>query len=176
MDVRTFLAAHPPFDALEAQALDRVVAAVQIEHFAPGTVILQQAGAPATHLYVVRRGQVEIVDDDRIIDQVGEGEVFGVWSLLGKVAPAATVRAGEDTLCYLVESSVVEDVLQTSAGFAFVAAGIRRRIARVDETLKAEIDSVRYRSVGSLVRRPPVTCAPELPVAEAAELMARERV
>ena len=176
MDVRTFLAAHPPFDALEAQALDRVVAAVQIEHFAPGTVILQQAGAPATHLYVVRRGQVEIVDDDRIIDQVGEGEVFGVWSLLGKVAPTATVRAGEDTLCYLVESSVVEDVLQTSAGLAFVAAGIRRRIARVDETLKAEIDSVRYRSVGSLVRRPPVTCAPELPVAEAAELMARERV
>src|SRR3990172_4092433 len=105
MDVRTFLAAHPPFDALEAQALGRVVAAVQIEHFAPGTVILQQAGAPATHLYVVRRGQVEIVDDDRVIDQVGEGEVFGVWSLLGKVAPTATVRAGEDTLCYLVESS-----------------------------------------------------------------------
>lgn len=176
MDVRSFLARHPPFDALEAEALDRVVAAVEIEHFAPGAVILHQAGAAATHLYVVRRGQVEIVDDSRIIDQVGEGEVFGMWSLLGKVAPTATVRAGEDTLCYLVDPSVVEEVLQTSAGLAFVAASVRRRITRVDETLKSEVDSVRYRSVGSLVRRPPVTCAPELPVAEAAELMSRERV
>jgi len=39
VDVRSFLADHPPFDALSDAELDRVVSSVQIEHFAPGTVI-----------------------------------------------------------------------------------------------------------------------------------------
>jgi CBS domain-containing protein len=176
VDVRSFLADHPPFDALSEAELDRVVSSVQIEHFAPGAVILQQAGAPATHLFVVRRGEAEIVDDGRVIDEISEGDVFGMWSLLGQVAPTATVRASEDTLCYLVDAAVANEVLGSGAGVAFVAAGVRRRIARVDETLKADIDLVRYQEVGDLVRRPPVTCDPSTPVAEAADLMARERV
>lgn len=176
MDVVTFLSRHPPFEGLDAGALARVAASVQIEHFAPGTVILQQAGAPAAHLYVVRRGHVEIVDDDRVIDEIPEGGVFGMWSLLDQVAPSATVRAAEDTLCYLIDAEVANSVLRTGAGVAFVAASVRRRIARVDETLKAELDTVRYREVGELVRRPAVTCDPGITVAEAAELMGRERV
>jgi CBS domain-containing protein len=176
VDVRAFLADHPPFDTLSEAELDRVVESVQIEHFAPGTVILRQAGAPATHLFVVRRGEAEIVDDGRVIDEVGEGDVFGMWSLLGHVAPTATVRATEDTLCYLIDAGVANGVLRSGGGIAFVAASVRRRIARVDETLKTETDLVRYREVGALVRRPPVTCDPATPVAEAAGLMARERV
>ena len=176
MDARSFLAEHPPFDELGDKDLDRVVSAVEIEHFAPGAVILQQAGAPATHLFVVRKGEVEILDGGRVIDEVGEGDVFGMWSLLGKVAPSATVRAAQDTLCYLIPAGLANDVLQTGAGIAFVAASVRRRIARVDETLKAEIDPARYRKVGELVRRPPVTAEPSTTVADAAGLMARERI
>ena len=176
MDARSFLAEHPPFDELDDKDLDRVVSAVEIEHFAPGAVILQQAGAPATHLFVVRKGEVEILDGGRVIDEVGEGDVFGMWSLLGKVAPSATVRAAHDTLCYLIPAGLANDVLQTGAGIAFVAASVRRRIARVDETLKAEIDPSRYRKVGELVRRPPVTAEPSTTVADAAGLMARERI
>lgn len=176
MDVSSFLGRHPPFDALDAERLARVVASVQIEHFAPGTVILREAGEPASHLYVVRRGAVEIVDDGRVIDQVGEGEVFGMWSLLGHVAPSATVRATEDTLCYLVDAEVAEEVLETGAGIAFVVANVRRRVAAVEERLRTELDPARFRSVSSLVRRDAVTCEPDATVAEAAERMARERV
>lgn len=176
MDVRSFLAEHPPFDALSETELDRVVASVQIEHFAPGTVILQQAGARASHLFVIRRGEAEIVDDSRVIDEIGEGEVFGMWSLLDQVAPTATVRAAEDTLCYLIDADVANEVLRSGAGVAFVTGRVRRRIARVDETLKTGVDLARYQEVGALVRRSPVTCAGSTPVADAADLMARERV
>jgi CBS domain-containing protein len=176
VDVRAFLADHPPFDALTTQELDRVVASVQIEHFAPGTVILLQAGAPATHLFVVRRGVAEIVDGGRVIDELGEGDVFGMWSLLGQVAPTATVRAGEDTLCYLIDAEVANAVLRSGGGIVFVAASVRRRIAQIDESRKGEVDLVRYQHVGALVRRTPVTCDPETPVADAARLMASERV
>jgi CBS domain-containing protein len=176
VDARAFLAEHPPFDELDDADLDRVVAAVEIEHFAPGAVILQQAGAPATHLFVVRKGEVEILDGGRVIDEAGEGDVFGMWSLLGKVAPTATVRAEQDTLCYLIPAELASDVLRTGAGIAFVASSVRRRIARVDESLKADLDPARYRQVRDLLRRPPVTAEPSTTVADAAGLMARERV
>jgi len=176
VDVRAFLADHPPFDALTDPELDRVVSSVQIEHFAPGAVILRQAAAPASHLFVIRRGGTEIVDEGRVIDEVGEGDVFGMWSLLDQVAPTATVRASEDTLCYLIDAEVAHQVLRSPAGISFITASVRRRIAAVDETLKAEVDLVRYREVGALVRRAPVTCDPVTAVADAAGLMARERV
>jgi CBS domain-containing protein len=51
-----------------------------------------------------------------VIDEIGEGDVFGMWSLLGKVAPSATVRASEDTLCYLIPADLANDVLRTGAG------------------------------------------------------------
>jgi CRP-like cAMP-binding protein len=176
VDVRAFLADHPPFDALTDEELDRVVASVQIEHFAPGTVILQQAGAPATHLFVVRRGAAEIVDGGRVIDEIGEGEVFGMWSLLGQVAPTATVRAGEDTLCYLIDAEVANAVLRSGGGIAFVAGSVRRRIAQIDEARRGEVDLVRYQQVGALVRRTPVTCEPETQVADAAAILRADRV
>jgi CBS domain-containing protein len=176
VDVRAFLADRPPFDALTDPELDSVVSSVQIEHFAPGAVILRQAAAPASHLFVIRRGGAEIVDEGRVIDEVGEGDVFGMWSLLDQVAPTATVRASEDTLCYLIDAEVAHQVLRSPAGISFITASVRRRIAAVDETLKAEVDLVRYREVGALVRRAPVTCDPVTAVADAAGLMARERV
>jgi CBS domain-containing protein len=176
MDARSFLAEHPPFDQLDAEELDRVVSAVEIAHFPPGAVILEQAGAPATHLFVVRKGEVDILDGGRVIDEVGEGDVFGMWSLLGKVAPSATVRAAEDTLCYLIPAGLANEVLRTGAGIAFVASSVRRRMARLDASLRDEIDPARYRTVGELIRRPPVTADPATTVADAAGLMARERV
>jgi CBS domain-containing protein len=176
VDVATFLARYPPFDSLDEERLARVVSAVEIEHFAPGTVILQQAGEPADHLYVVRKGVVDIVDEGQVIDQAVEGELFGMWSMLGHVAPTATVRAAEDTLCYLVGADVAGEVLETGAGVAFVASTVRRRISRTASTRAEQLDPTRYRAVGTLVRRPAVTCSPETPVDEAAASMSRERV
>ncbi len=176
MDVATFLARHQPFDALEPEQLGEAAANARLEHYPRGDVILQQAGHPATHLFVVRSGAVEIIDEGRVIDQVAEGEVFGIWSVLGHVAPAASVRAAEDTSCFLIDADVASRVLRSGAGIAFVAASARRQISRIAESLRTDVDPVRYRAVGEVVRRSPVTCEASTPIAEAAALMARERV
>jgi CBS domain-containing protein len=176
VDVRSFLAERPPFSALGEDELDRVVASVEIEHFPPGAVILEQAGAPATHLYILRKGAIQIVDEGEVIDEVGDGEVFGMWSLLGQVTPLATVRAAEDSLCYLLPKDVASQIFQSTPGIAFVVSTVRRDLLHSQENRKAAIDPARYRQVGAIIRRPPVTCGPETTVAEAADLMARERI
>jgi CBS domain-containing protein len=149
MDVRSFLSRHPPFDALDREALERVARSVEIEHFAPGTVILQQSGEPAHHLVVIRRGAVEVVDSGRVVDLLVEGEAFGGPSLVSGGSPAATIIAHEDSLCYLIPADVAAEVLETSAGVTFLVRALRRRIERIDESWEGERGADQYRSVGS---------------------------
>jgi CBS domain-containing protein len=175
MDIRGFLRRYPPFDAVSEDRLAEIAGSVEIEHFVGGTVILQQGGEPATALYVVRKGAVELLDDGQVLDLLLEGEVFGQFSLLAHDVPSLTVRAHEDTLCYLVPEAAADPLLGTEAGISFVIGSMRRRIASATDAA-AEAPDARLRPVGELVRRSPVTCDPATPVAEAAGRMADERV
>ncbi len=176
MDVAAFLRRFPPFDSLDPERLSRITESVRERLYAAGTVILQQSGEPARSLYVVREGAVEILDEGRLLDLMGEGEVFGAWSLVAGFSPTATVRASEDTTCCLIPRDVAEEVLGTSQGMAFVMRALRRRIVRIGESREPAGSVDQYRAVGTLVRHAPVTCEPKTPVAEAAALMASERL
>ena len=95
-----FLGSQPPYDALEAADLETLARLVEVEYFSAGENIVT-AGEPAlSHFYVVRSGEVEVLDRTRIIDVLGEGETFGQISVLSGLPPALTVRAVQDTLCY----------------------------------------------------------------------------
>jgi CBS domain-containing protein len=176
VDVATFLSRFPPFDPLSEDRLQRVARSVSVEHFPAGEAILRQDGEPARELYVVRKGAVELRDDDVIVDLLGEGDVFGQLSLLAEDRPSLTVRAHEDTLCYLIPGDVAEEILGTEAGRSFVIASLRRRISSLAQHVQADAIAPRHRKVGSLVRRAPVTAAPLPTVGEAAATMAEHRV
>ncbi len=176
MDVAAFLGRHPPFDSLDESAVARVAASVEIEHFSPGEVILEQAGEPSRHLFVIRKGEVEILDGGRVIDLMSTGEAFGMWSLLGRFSPTATVRAHGDTLCYLVGADVATEVLESPPGVAFVMRSLRRRLAALESDRVAERATDPFRIVGSLLRRELVTIASDASVADAATTMTTERV
>ena len=131
MDIAGFLRRYPPFDELTPRRLAEVARSVEIEHFPAGAVILQQGGEPASALYVVRKGAVELLDDGQVLDLLLEGEVFGQFSLLAHDVPSLTVRAHEDTLCYLLcRSRPRTRCSRPDAGLSFVIGSMRRRIAR----------------------------------------------
>jgi CBS domain-containing protein len=174
VEVGAFLARYPPFDGLDAQALQAVAGQVRIEFFPAGATILEPEGPPASFLYVVRTGSVDVVDDGRVVDSMGEGETFGGLSMLGQVHPTATVRAEEDTICYLIPKDASMRALGTPGGAGFMGAVLRRWRARAASS--DVVTGIERRAVGSMVRRSPVTCRPERSVADAARLMAKERV
>ncbi len=175
MDVATFLSRHPPFDALSPEALAAATAAVQIEHFAAGSTILEESGEPSKFLYVIRKGAVELLSKGQLYDLLGEGDVFGEFSLLDGASPTSTVRAHEDTLCYLIGADVADQILGTSAGRLFVLGAMRERVAAGYE-VAATPPGAPYRPIGHLVRRGPVTADAGMTIAEAAERMTAERV
>jgi CBS domain-containing protein len=167
---------YPPFDVVAPEALARVVSRTQIQFFPVGEVILQQGGEPNRHAYVVRTGEVELVDEDRVLDLLGPGEIFGHPSLTAGSGPSFTVRSHEDTLCYLIDGAVMEEILATRAGLTFLSSSLRRRMVRALESLDPEQADPWMVQAGKLIRRPLVTCPPETTVRHAAQTMTSHRV
>jgi CBS domain-containing protein len=93
-----FLGSQPPYDALSAEELLRLVQRLEVEYVAAGETIVRADGPALDHLWVVRTGAVEVIDRGRVVDHLGPGDTFGHISVLTGLAPALSVRALEDTL------------------------------------------------------------------------------
>jgi CBS domain-containing protein len=176
VDIPSFLATYPPFDELEEERLGEVVRHTHIEFHPAGSMILAQSGEPSSYLYVVRTGAVEVMDGMHVTDVLGEGEVFGQFSLLSGLGPAFSIRAAEDTICYLVDEAIAEEVMGTREGLAFLSATLRRREVRALEGIDPAAVDPWQTPVGTLIHRPPVLAPVTFSIREAAELMTRERV
>ena len=171
-EVTRFLHEHPPFDALDAADVDRVAAAAAVELHRAGATIFSQGAEPVEHLRVVRAGAVEIVFDGRVLDLLGEGELFGHASMLSGLPTGFEARAAEDTVCYRIPAEVAQEPLSRPAGLRFVArslleprtegAGAGATVPGVDPPLQP---------VGSLLTGEPVVCRPDTSIRDAAELM-----
>src|SRR5262249_46507446 len=143
--------------------------------YSAGTDILVEDGPPATMLFVIRSGSVELRHQDEVVDRLEPGESFGHPSLLTGMAAAFTVRAHEDTTCYLIGREAALEILGRPAGAMFVARTMRERLVRTGHTVHG-VPEVRTVRIGSLAGKAPVFCQPEQSVREAAMLMTKHNV
>ncbi len=138
-EIARFLHDHPPFNLLELDQVLAVAEKIQIEYFPANHDILVFHGRPSSYLYIVRRGSVDflLTDDEgeRILDTLGEGEIFGVRSLINKKPPAVTVRTREETLAYLLPAKVFDQLRRDVPVFArFFAPSAVERLNRAIKT------------------------------------------
>src|SRR5262245_21375118 len=167
---------YPPFDELDDERIETVVRHTHIEFYPSGTEIVQRAAEPSEFLYVVRKGLVHAVDGEQIADVLGEGEFFGFVSIFTGLEAAFTIRAIEDTICYLIDQEIATEVMTTRRGLAFLAGRLRRREVSVLEGPE-RVTADPWAAPGStLVLREPLTIAADTPAREAAELMTKERI
>ena len=126
-EIAEFLHKVPPFDTLGEDELAAVASAAEIEFHAANTTILHQGAGPPDHVWVVRRGAVELIDEGRVLDLLGEGEMFGHASVLAGRPTGFQVRAHEDTLCYRIPEQAIAPVLAQPAGLRYVARSLGGR-------------------------------------------------
>jgi len=171
-DIADFLRTHAPFDSLDEETLEQVAASAEIEFFAARAAIIDRADQVAAFGWVVRRGAVELVMDGRLIDLIGEGEMFAFTSLLSEDPLGFVARAAEDTLVYRIPAEVLRPVLERPAFVRFVTQVMNRRMRMLAERAPEAPLSSGGRSVGELIRAPALVCPPSTSVQDAARRMA----
>ena len=119
-----FLRAHPPFDSLTAEAVERVAACAELEAYGAGAVVFEEGADPVRYLRVILSGTVELASRGKVLDVLAEGEVFGHGSLLSGLPTAFSARAVEDTTCYRIAADEARAVLSGPAGVTFVARSL----------------------------------------------------
>ncbi len=173
-DVVDFLHSRAPFDALEVTDVERVAASVEVEFWLAGATIFSQGPQPIEHLRVVRTGAVEIVLEDRVLDLLGPGELFGHASMLSGLPPGFAARAQEDTLCYRIPAQVGRAVLARPETVGFVARSLLEMQAQslsAPAPRKPAPDPANQ-PVAALIRDPPLLCSPTTSIRDAAAAMA----
>jgi CBS domain-containing protein len=155
-DIVEFLHRYPPFDDLEEQELDDLSRTVEVEFFPAGTTILRQQEEPPKHVWIVRRGAVELVDHGRVLDVLGEGDLFGHQSMLSGLPTGFAAVASEDSLCYRLPAENVVPLLD------------RHTLGR--SAALADVDPAQ-RPVATLLHERPVVCEPTCSMRDAARRM-----
>jgi hypothetical protein len=165
-----FLRAHPPFDSLAADEVERVAASAEMEGYVAGDVVFDE-GAPVHHLRVLRSGTIELTTRGKILDVLAEGDVFGHGSLLSGLPTAFNARAVEDSTCYRIPADEARAILSGPTGVQFVARSLLEEPTELHILAREPAVNAADQPVGSLVRGEPVVCAPATTIREAALLM-----
>jgi CBS domain-containing protein len=174
-DIAEFLRRHAPFSDLSEEALEELAMSTEVEFFPAGATIFRQEVGPIQHVRMIRRGEVELVDRGRVLDLLGEGELFGHPSMLSGLPTWFEARAGEDTLCYRLPAEAVLPLLGRPAGLQYVARSMLARPKPDAAAPGANLDPGQL-PVARLVHEAPIICTPSDSVREAARRMAEAGV
>jgi serine phosphatase RsbU (regulator of sigma subunit) len=111
------LARIPFFTSLPAEELDRLMSELEVLNLASGEILFRE-GDPGEHLYVVVKGELEILmapgtDDELLLNLLHEGEYLGEMSL---VQPGghrtASARARGDVVLLTMSRKQFLDLIQ----------------------------------------------------------------
>ncbi|MGH2857723.1 MAG: putative nucleotidyltransferase substrate binding domain-containing protein [Solirubrobacteraceae bacterium] len=170
----TFLAGYQPFGAVAPELLSELAAQATVTDHEAGATVLIEDGPPATGMWVVLDGSIEVVHDDEVVQVLAPGECFGHTSLLSGMAPAFTVRARERSRCALLPGPAARRLLATEAGVAYFARSMRKRLTRAGDVVHG-LQDVGTTPVAQIMR-PPVFVDADEPVASAVARLGRDGV
>ena len=177
-DIAEFLRTHDPFSGLDEEALERLVERVEVEDFEAGATIFRQGEPSLGRVLVVRRGAIELVEGSRVLDVLGEGELFGHPSMLSGLPFGFEARAQEDSRCYSMAASDVIPLLARRSSLSYLTRSLLQRRGPGGTAAEADVASAEMtqQPARALIRREPVTCAADRPLREVARLMSDENV
>jgi CBS domain-containing protein len=185
----TFFSVHAPFDRMEPAHLLWMLERMQLGYYAKDEMIISPDQGVVDHFRVVKQGEVH--GEQKVADasdadawmELGEGECFPLGALLASRPVASLYRAGKDTFCYQLPVADFHTLLGMSTQFRDFCT---RRIANLLEHSK-QIIQAQYTQSGSeqqslnsplsaIIRRAPITCAPQESIREVLTRMHELRV
>jgi AAA family ATP:ADP antiporter len=121
-----------PDDALAE--LGEIISEVEI----PAGINIVEKGEPGSSMYIIVHGKVNVMDGERVLNELGERAVFGELALLDTEPRSATIRAVEDTLLFRLDQEsfyeLMADRVEVAMGTIQMLTGnLRARVREVME-------------------------------------------
>jgi len=179
-----------PFNRLSRDTIGGMVDTISMEYYPKGEQILQQDGPPSEFLGVIKKGGVKVfqtsgTDEEVVVDLRGEGEHFGMLSLLSGDRSRNNVVTIEDTICYNVPKKTVLAVLKENpeVNEYFLKSFFVNLLDKTyEETRKAYTGGTTGEQllfstkIKEIVRTEPKTIGPDVTIQQAAVDMASQKI
>lgn len=186
--VVTFLEKIPPFQFLSPAELRTVAKATSLEYFPKDSVIIAAGDRASESLYIVQKGAVKLglrthVGKELVLDMRGEGEVFGLLSLMGRDVARLDVVAVEDTFCYSIGAEDVQEMIAQHRDVSdyLFRTSVTRYMDRSLTELRTQVnlmgnsEQLLYSlAVTDVVRHSAATCPANTTIGDAARIAARQ--
>jgi CBS domain-containing protein len=180
VEIRDFLASHPPFDLLPEEELDRLPRTLSVRYFRRGSPFPpKDADSPC--LYIVRRGALELRDQrGELVGKLAEGDLYPLRCRPDDPAAQFLGATAEDTLVYLMPCADLDRLRRAHPPFAeHFEYSITERLRTALKVIMAEpsfgggMMTVR---LTDLLSRELVSATPETSIRGAARIMTEARV
>jgi len=130
------LAKIPFFTGLPEKELDRLSSKMEVVNLKPGEILFRE-GDPGEHLYIVVKGDLDILkapdtEDELILNTIHEGEYIGEMSLATGAPRTASVRGRNEVVLLSLSRKQFNDLLHQHPELASVMVSVLSH--RLDNT------------------------------------------
>lgn len=189
-EVINFLKQVPPFQFLEEDELRAIASSLTLEFYPKGTLILKQGSKNTEGLRIIKKGAVRVFitnsyGEEVTVDYRGEGDNFGLWSIVSNEGQKTNVVATEDTICYLLNKEKVLQLLDRNAVFTeyFLKSHLTRYLDRTLKeihkkslTLTSPDRALFTTTIEDIATKNVITLHKNASIKEAAEVMAKNKI
>jgi CBS domain-containing protein len=180
IEIREFLAEHPPFDHLPAEVLDTLPKRLAVRYLRRGTPF-PPVDLAAAALPILRKGAIEFRDEQgELLEKLGEGDVYPAACLGADETLPVSGKVVEDSLLYLLPCAELEALRARFNDFnrhfeQSLRVRLEQAIAQQQQGHNG-LSSLMHLEATALLQRSPVTISPDKSIREAAGKMTAERV
>lgn len=155
LEIRQHMGRFTPFDRISDDLLDSIVEQIEVAYFRAGSDIFE-LDQPIHHLGYVRSGAVELYSrSGTLYDRLGEGGIFGHFSLTRGQRVRFSATTLEDSLIYFIPEASFRALCEADRNFAdFVELGQPRLEQAIEEQRKN--NEMMITRIRKLVTHPPL--------------------
>ncbi len=180
IEIREFLAEHPPFDQLPGEVLDILPKRLTVRYLRRGSPFPPQHDGDVAAC-LLRAGAVEFRSSKgELLEKLGEGELYTVSCPDSSDTLQRNGICSEDTLLYLIPCDELQSLRQQFTDFnSHFEKNMRLRLQHAIDQLQhghGTISSLMNLKAGTLVHRPPVVIDAQQTIRQAAQKMGEEQV
>ena len=111
----------PFFAGLSDEDLQAIIGMIQMEYFAAEHVIFEKGDA-GDIMYIIKRGQVQVLRDNTILAVLHDGQFFGEMALVSDEPRNATIKTVTDVEVLTLKKDDFKNLLQTNPSIASIVS------------------------------------------------------